>query len=187
MADYDIKLNTNQLVDVLSKNDAIKGLLESVLNQVLASQMTEHLGAERHEQTDERVGYRNGTRVRELYTRVGPLNLQVPQTRDGSFKTEVFKRYQRSEQAFVLGIMEMYLEGVSCRKVTKITEQLCGPRLRSVPFGATLDEFTLETSQYSLHIQFAHQKLIILNKFQAISGSHGQNKAGLKHHQSLVS
>ena len=126
MADYDIKLNMNQLVDVLSKNDAIKGLLESVLNQVLASQMTEHLGAEPHEQTEERVGYRNGTRVRELYTRVGPLNLQVPQTRDGSFKTEIFKRYQRSEQAFVLGIMEMYLEGVSCRKVTKITEQLCG-------------------------------------------------------------
>ena len=65
MADYDIKLNTNQLVDVLSKNDAIKGLLESVLNQVLASQMTEHLGAEPDEQTEERVGYRNGTRVRE--------------------------------------------------------------------------------------------------------------------------
>ena len=126
MADYDIKLNTNQLVDVLSKNDAIRGLLESVLNQVLETQMTEHLGAKPHEQTDERTGYRNGTRVRELYTRVGPLNLQVPQTRDGSFKTEIFKRYQRSEQAFVLGIMEMYLEGVSCRKVTKITEQLCG-------------------------------------------------------------
>jgi len=126
MADYDIRLNTNQLVDVLSKNDAIRGLLESVLNQVLETQMTEHLGAKPHEQTDERTGYRNGTRVRELYTRVGPLNLQVPQTRDGSFKTEIFKRYQRSEQAFILGIMEMYLEGVSCRKVTKITEQLCG-------------------------------------------------------------
>ena len=126
MADYDIKLNTNQLVDVLSKNDAIRGLLESVLNQVLETQMTEHLGAKPHEQSEERTGYRNGTRVRELYTRVGPLNLQVPQTRDGSFKTEIFKRYQRSEQAFVLGIMEMYLEGVSCRKVTKITEQLCG-------------------------------------------------------------
>ena len=126
MAEYDIKLNANQLVDVLSKNDAIKGLLESVLNQVLNSQMTEHLGAQPHEQTGERTGYRNGTRVRELYTRVGPLNLQVPQTRDGSFKTEIFKRYQCSEQAFVLGIMEMYLEGVSCRKVTKITEQLCG-------------------------------------------------------------
>ena len=93
MAEYDIKLNANQLVDVLSKNDAIKGLLESVLNQVLNSQMTEHLGAQPHEQTGERTGYRNGTRVRELYTRVGPLNLQVPQTRDGSFKTEIFKRY----------------------------------------------------------------------------------------------
>ena len=124
MADYDIKLNTNQLVDVLSKNDAIRVLLESVLNQVLDTQMTEHLGAAPYEQTGERTGYRNGTRVRELYTRVGPLSLQVPQTRDGSFKTEIFKRYQRSEQAFVLGIMEMYLEGVSCRKVTKITEQL---------------------------------------------------------------
>ena len=74
IADYDIKLNTNQLVDVLSKNDAIKELLESVLNQVLSTQMTEHLGAERHEQTEERVGYRNGTRVRDLYTRVGPLS-----------------------------------------------------------------------------------------------------------------
>ena len=83
------------MVDVLSKNDAIKELLESVLNQVLSTQMTEHLGAERHEQTEERVGSRNGTRVLELYTRVGPLNLQVPQTRDGSFKTEILTRYQR--------------------------------------------------------------------------------------------
>ncbi len=55
MADYDIKLNSNPLVDVLSKNDAIKGLLESVLNQVLASQMIEHLGAERHVQTHDLV------------------------------------------------------------------------------------------------------------------------------------
>ena len=77
MADYDIKLNMNQLVDVLNKNDAIKGLLESGLNQVLESQMTQYLGAEPHEQTEERTGYRNGTRVRELYTRVGPLNLRL--------------------------------------------------------------------------------------------------------------
>ena len=65
MADYDIKLNTNQLVDVLSKNDAIRSLLESVLNQVLNSQMTEHLGAEPYEQTRDRTGYRNGSKIRE--------------------------------------------------------------------------------------------------------------------------
>ena len=126
MAGYDIKLNEEDLVGLLTENKAVSGLLESIINQVLETQMTEHLCVERHEQSDSRKGYRNGTRVRTLYTRVGPLNLQVPQTRDGSFSTDIFKRYQRSEQAFVLGIMEMYLEGVSTRKVTKITEELCG-------------------------------------------------------------
>jgi putative transposase len=69
---------------------------------------------------------RSGTRVRTLYTRVGPLSLQVPQLRDGSFSTEIFKRYQRSEQAFVLAMMEMVVQGVSTRKVAAITEALCG-------------------------------------------------------------
>jgi transposase-like protein len=72
------------------------------------------------------VSYRNGYRSRQLYTRVGPITLQVPQTRDGSFSTDIFKRYQRSEQAFVLALMEMYVNGVSTRKVTNITEELCG-------------------------------------------------------------
>ena len=74
--------------------------------------MTEHIGAERYKHTDEqRQGYRNGSRVRTLSTRVGPLTLRVPQTRDGRFSSELFKRYQRNEQAFVLGLMEMYLQG----------------------------------------------------------------------------
>jgi len=63
---------------------------------------------------------------RSLYTRIGHFHLRVPQTRDGSFSTEIFKRYQRKEQAFVLGLMEMYLEGVSTRKVANVTEALCG-------------------------------------------------------------
>ena len=75
-----------------------------------------------HERTSERQGYRNGVRPRTLYTRVGPVTLQVPQTRAGSFSPEIFKRYQRSEQAFVLALMEMVAHGVSTRKVTEITE-----------------------------------------------------------------
>ena len=71
-------------------------------------------------------GYRNGHRARTLYTRVGPVTLLVPQTRDGSFSTDIFKRYQRSEQAFVLALMEMVVQGVSTRKVSAITEELCG-------------------------------------------------------------
>ena len=83
--------------------------------------MSESLGADKHQRSDERVGYRNGCRPRQLYTRVGPVTLQVPQTRDGSFSTDTFKRYQRSEQAFVLALMEMVVNGVSTRKVNNIT------------------------------------------------------------------
>ena len=126
MDSYDIKLNREELVGLLTESDAMTGLIEGVVNQVLEAQMSEHLGAERYVHTNDRQGYRNGYRTRPLYTRVGALTLQVPQTRDGSFSTEIFKRYQRSEKAFVLGLMEMYLQGVSTRKVTKITESLCG-------------------------------------------------------------
>lgn len=126
MAQYDIKLDANELVGLLSGNDKFSKLMESIINQVLDAQMTEHLGAENYERNDNRIGYRNGYRLRQLYTRIGHLTLRVPQTRDGSFSTEIFERYQRSEQAFVLGLMEMYLCGVSTRKVKKVTEALCG-------------------------------------------------------------
>ena len=114
------------LPGLLSGQDGLAKLVEGVLNQILDAQVTEALGARWHERTEERVGYRNGTRARTLYTRVGPVTLLVPQTRDGSFSTEIFQRYQRSEQAFVLALMEMAVQGVSTRKVSAITEELCG-------------------------------------------------------------
>ena len=126
MTDYNIKLNKEELVGLLTESDMLADLLKSTLNQVLEAQMTEHLGAERYQHTEDRQGYRNGSRVRTISTRVGPLTLRVPQTRDGRFSSELFRRYQRSEQAFVLGLMEMYLQGVSTRKVSAVTEALCG-------------------------------------------------------------
>ncbi len=126
MTGINVNVNPNLLPGLLSTKDGLSELLESVLNQVLEAEMAAKLGAEAHERTDTREGYRNGHRTRTLYTRVGPLTLQVPQTRDGSFSTEIFKRYQRSEQAFVLGLMEMFVNGVSTGKVSKITEELCG-------------------------------------------------------------
>ena len=101
MAGYDVSVGRNVLSGLLSGQDGLAKLVESVLNQVLEAQLAETLGADRHERSDERQGYRNGYRARTLYTRVGPVTLQVPQTRDGSFSTEIFKRYQRSEQALV--------------------------------------------------------------------------------------
>jgi transposase-like protein len=63
--------------------------------------MTEHLGAEHGEQTDDRRGYRNGSYERTLTTRIGSLKLEVPRDRDGTFQTKLFERYQRSEKALV--------------------------------------------------------------------------------------
>jgi len=126
MTDYNISVDKDLLPELLSSEDGLAKLVESVLNQILEAQVSDSLGAAKHERSDERVGYRNGYRPRQLYTRVGPVTLQVPQTRDGSFSTDIFKRYQRSEQAFVLALMEMVVNGVSTRKVSNITEELCG-------------------------------------------------------------
>lgn len=126
MAGFNVSIGRDLLPGLLTGQDGLAKLVESVLNQVLEAQATETLGAARHERTEEREGYRNGYRARTLYTRVGPVTLQVPQTRDGSFSTDIFKRYQRSEQAFVLALMEMFVQGVSTRKVSAITEELCG-------------------------------------------------------------
>lgn len=128
MSDYEIKLPGELLSSLMSDNTGFAQLIGSVLNQVLEAQATEQIGADRYERNADRGGYRNGVRTRVLYTRVGPVTLRVPQFRDGAFSTEIFGRYQRSEQAFVLAIMEMVLNGVSTRKVTKITEELCGSR-----------------------------------------------------------
>lgn len=126
MTDFEITVPRNLLSSLLSDKNGVAALLEGVLNQILDAQATEQVGAERYERAEERVAYRNGYRSRQLYTRVGPLTLRVPQLRDGQFSTEIFSRYQRSEQALVLSLMEMVLNGVSTRKVTKITEELCG-------------------------------------------------------------
>ena len=104
----------------------LRGLVRGALQTILEAEMTAHLGAEPYERGPERTGHRNGAKPRSLHTRVGTIELRVPQDRAGTFSTELFARYQRSEQALVLGLMEMYLQGVSTRKVTAITEELCG-------------------------------------------------------------
>ncbi len=101
-------------------------IVERVLQELLEAEMTEHIGAAPHERTNARKGHRNGYKPRTLRTRVGTLNLLVPQDREGTFSTRLFSRYQRNEKALVLALMEMYVEGVSTRKVKEVTEELCG-------------------------------------------------------------
>jgi transposase-like protein len=108
------------------REEAVTKLLEQVFNSVLQAQATEQLNAEPYERSDERTTYRNGSRTRMLATRVGSLVLHVPKFRDGTFSTDLFSSYQRSEQALLLSLMEMVIQGVSTRKVSEITETLCG-------------------------------------------------------------
>lgn len=104
----------------------LKEIVERVIQELLETEMTEHLGAAPYERVVARTGHRNGHKRRTLRTRVGTLNLMIPQDREGTFPTRLFARYQRNEKALVLALMEMYVEGVSTRKVTEITEALCG-------------------------------------------------------------
>ena len=128
MAHFQITLTDEQLKAFLSGKGGMKTLVEPVLNQVLDAQLTNHLEAEPYERTEDRKGYRNGFRSRQLKTRIGKLSLRVPQTRNGQFDSGLFQRFQRSEQSFLLIMMEMVIQGVSTRKVTAITEELCGTR-----------------------------------------------------------
>ncbi len=129
MAQYQITVNSELLQELFLLNgqdSGISKLLGSILNQILESQVAEQIGAERYERTEERKGYRNGSYIHHLTTRVGRLELNIPRLRDGKFSTEMFARYQWSEQALVIALMEMVINGVSTRKVSQITEELCG-------------------------------------------------------------
>jgi putative transposase len=106
--------------------DWLRDLVQWLLQELMDQEFTQFLGAEPYERSDERQGFRNGYRPRELVTRVGRLWLRVPRDREGRFSTDLFERYQRSEKALVLALQESYLQGVSTRKVRQITEKLCG-------------------------------------------------------------
>jgi putative transposase len=111
---------------LLDDPDFLHEIVEKVVQQLLEDEMTEHIGAAPYERSVTRSGHLNGYKPRTLRTRVGTLNLLVSQDREGTFSTRLFSRYQRNEKALVLALMEMYVEGVSTRKVKEVTEELCG-------------------------------------------------------------
>jgi transposase-like protein len=134
----------------LGGEDFLRGLVERVVQQVLEAEMTSFLGAGTYERTGERCGWRNGYKPRTLKTRVGGLELMVPKDRDGEFQTELFERYQRSEKALVLAMVQMYLEGVSTRKVSAITEALCGLEVSKSQVSALTAKLDAEIAEWRM-------------------------------------
>ena len=127
MADHHRRADKELVQQILLDDpEFLRRIVERTLQQLLEAEITEHIGAARYQRTESRKGHRNGYKPRKLKTRVGTLELLVPQDREGAFSTHLFSRYQRNEKALVLALMEMYVEGVSTRKVRQITEELCG-------------------------------------------------------------
>jgi len=108
------------------EEDLLRPIVQIAVQEFLEAEMKEALGVGKGERSTERLGYRSGYYPRKLITRVGTLELRVPQDRQGRFSTEIFSRYQRSEKALVAALVEMYVQGVSTRKVKAISEELCG-------------------------------------------------------------
>jgi putative transposase len=106
--------------------DFLRSVVQSAVQAALEAEMTDALSADKSERACERRGYRSGYYSRSLITRVGTIELRVPRDRTGLFSTELFERYQRSEKALVSALVEMYVQGVSTRKVKEVTETLCG-------------------------------------------------------------
>ena len=144
------RITGEDLKQVLREDrDLLKAIVEEVLQQVLEAEMDEALQAGKGERTAGRLGYRSGHYSRTLVTRVGKIALQVPQDRQGRFRTEVFERYQRSEKALVAAMMEMYLQGVSTRKVKTITEELCGHEFSSSTISRIVQQLDAELDKFA--------------------------------------
>lgn len=111
--------------------DGLKPVLELLFNTAMKVEREQCLGAGAYERSEERKGYANGYKPRELQTRMGKLGLTIPQVRGLSFYPQSLERGTRSEKALKVAIAQMYLEGVSTRRVQDITEKLCGYEVSS--------------------------------------------------------
>ena len=118
--------------------DVLRQMLTTLVQETLEREFTRFLGAHPHERTARRRGWRNGHRRRRFTTRVGTLELRVPRDRAGQFQPTLFARYERSEQAFVAALVEMYVQGISTRKVTRVVEALCGVHVSASAVSAVV-------------------------------------------------
>ena len=145
-----VHIKKEDLQQLLAEDrDLLQVIVEQTVQQILEAEMEEALQAGKSERTETRLGYRAGYYQRTLVTRVGKIELRVPQDRQGRFRTEVFERYQRSEKALVAAMLEMYVQGVSTRKVKTITEELCGHEFSSSTISRIVQQLDTELEKFA--------------------------------------
>jgi len=133
---------------IASDAEGLKALMRAAFQEVLEAEMTEALGAGKSERTERRLGHRSGYYERDLITRIGKIELRVPQHRGGRFSTELFERYARAEKALLAALAEMYVQGVSTRKVKAITEELVGHSFSASSISAIVKRLDGELERF---------------------------------------
>ena len=137
--------------------------MEAMLNQVLKAESAQQLNAENYERSAERLDYRNGSRERSLTTRIGKIELHVPRHRNVPFRTMLFENYQRNEQALISTMMEMVVQGVSTRKVQKVTEELCGEAFSKSTVSEICKELDIPVKQFKERLLPDHYPFIVVD------------------------
>lgn len=150
MAQLNITLNQEEILQLLKgdREGAFAMLLQESLNAILKAESSEQLHAEVYERTDDRAGYRNGSRERELTTRIGTITLKVPKHRNAPFHTMIFDNYCRNEAALIAGMAEMVVNGISTRKVSNVVETICGKSISKSAVSDLCKELDVAVSEF---------------------------------------
>ena len=164
MAQVNITLNHEELVALLGGNreEAFKHLVEKILNEALLAESTAQLGADKYERSDNRTDQRNGTRERELTTKIGTIVLEVPRHRLSPFHTTLFETYQRSETALLNTMAEMVIMGVSTRKVSNVIEMICGKEYSKSTISEVCKRLDPEIKEFQNHDLSVHDYPFIM-------------------------
>lgn len=142
MTQMQFNLNLDILKESVMNSDidaVIKASIVLVLNSVMEKERDDHLQVGAYERSSDRFDSRNGYYERDLILSIGRVTLKVPRTRKGEFSPSLFEKYARCDQAFVLSMLEMVVNGVSTRKVKNVVQQLCGESV-SKSFVSSLTE-----------------------------------------------
>jgi transposase-like protein len=128
--------------------DVLPELIRIVINAAMQAERSEHLQAAPYQHSEERRGYANGFKPKTMRTRVGEITFAVPQVREGGFYPQALEKGLRSERALTLALAEMYVQGVSTRKVSAITEQLCGVSITSSAVSQAARQLDVELEKW---------------------------------------
>ncbi len=192
MASINNDVLDDYLQEIFQGRDGIKWFLQEMVNRVMDAEAAEHLNAGHYQRTDSRRGHRNGSKPRKLSTRVGRLDLSVPQVRGCEpYQPSMFSRFQRSERALLATCAEMYFQGVSTRNVQRVLNTMCDCNISSSTVSCITADLDAKISPFRkrklngnlypyLQIDARYEKIRVTNEVvsQAVLVAVGVNMQG---------